>query len=124
MHLFQPLVLMRPRGWQVSLLNPLAVTQIVLSSVKLSLSLSQVDCFHASWDGTLLQSLMYFVLPKYHCILLKINLKNCCAFYFFRLCYFLILQFHKFLEPNKHFASKMDFYVHDSGVYDYFVWPS
>jgi len=42
---------MRPRGWLAG------CPQITLSSVKLSLSLSQMDCFRAAWNEALLQSL-------------------------------------------------------------------
>lgn len=48
--------------------------QIILSSVKLCLSVSKVDWFHGLWNETLSFSyLMYFILPERVFILLKLH---------------------------------------------------
>jgi hypothetical protein len=65
--------------WLASLFPPPpphspAAAQITLSSVKLYLSLSEVDCYCALWNEILLQSLNAFYASKTVCILLKINL--------------------------------------------------
>ena len=46
----------RPHDLQVSCPNSPAIVQITLSSVKLCLSLSDIDCFHALYKDTPLQS--------------------------------------------------------------------
>lgn len=45
----------RPCGWQFSFAICFAVAQFTLSSVKLCLSFSEVDCFHAAWNETFIQ---------------------------------------------------------------------
>jgi hypothetical protein len=47
---------MMPSGWRFGFLHTLAVTHITLSSVKLCISLSEVDYIRALWNETLLQS--------------------------------------------------------------------
>jgi hypothetical protein len=61
------------KTWGVGMPYFTALAQITLSSVMLCLSLSDVDCFYALWNETVLPSFKAFDVSK-KCILLKINI--------------------------------------------------
>jgi hypothetical protein len=63
---------MLARGWQGGFPHSPTIAQITLSSASLSLSLNEVDCFHASWKDTLLKSLRVFYDSK-SCLYLTKN---------------------------------------------------
>jgi len=68
-----------------------------VSSVKLCLSWCEPDYFCTLWNETLLQWLLYFMLPKCICFIHSI----CpCFLCLFRLCCMIVLMFHHFLQPN------------------------
>jgi len=69
----------------------------------------------AVWNKTVLPSLMYFMLPTSVCILLKTNFHS--SHYFWCYFIFLLLAFHKLLEPNRHSTFKADSSVHDSYIF-------
>jgi len=56
----------RKCGSQVSFLHSPAIVQITLSSVKLHLSLSEVNCLNAVWNETLLPSINTFCASLGH----------------------------------------------------------
>jgi hypothetical protein len=55
---------MRPRDWSVGCSHFLAVAQIAVSSVKRSLSLSEVNCARALWNETVYRSLNVLCASK------------------------------------------------------------
>lgn len=56
-----------PHSWQVGFQPSSAIVQIILSSVRLCLLLSEVFCFHAVWNETILWSFSVFSTSK-NCI--------------------------------------------------------
>jgi hypothetical protein len=62
-----------PFTWGVGIPQFPALAEITLSSVMLQLSISDVDCFCALWNETLLPSFKAFDVSK-KCVLLKINI--------------------------------------------------
>ena len=90
---------MRPRGRRVCFPQSCVIAQITGTSVKLCIKWGWFLC--ASWNKTLL--LMFLLLSKSTCILLKINFHV-----FWSNFIFLLLVFHKCLETNKSVKLKMD----------------
>jgi len=76
----------RPHASSVCFLHCPAVTQITLSSVKFSFQLSELYCFCAEWNVTVLKLFVYCMLPK-----------RFCAF---------TADIHRLLVPNTQFAVK------------------
>jgi hypothetical protein len=76
----------RPCGCQVGFPYGTGIVQSTLSSVKLCLSLSEVNCFHALWNEILLQSLNVCYASK-KCLHF---IQNSHAFMFFEvmMCYY------------------------------------
>jgi hypothetical protein len=62
----------RPGGGTVSFPNSPATVQITFSSVKLCLSVSESDCFHDSWNETLILYSMQFVLVRVFVLFISI----------------------------------------------------
>ena len=73
---------MRPPGWWVGFPHSPAIAQTTVSSVRLCLALSEVECVCALWNKTPLQWFIVFYASK-NCILLKTNLMFVC---FLMLC--------------------------------------
>jgi hypothetical protein len=63
---------MRPQSWQVNFISFPATAQTALDSVKLCVSLSEVDWFRASWNDTPLHLLDGFKAAK-GSIIFKLN---------------------------------------------------
>jgi hypothetical protein len=91
---------MRPNGQQVGLPHPPATPQITVHSVELFISISTVECFHAVWNNTFLQSFNVFYGSKNVHILRQINFHALCFFRFF------LMVFHMLYELKKHFNGK------------------
>jgi hypothetical protein len=91
------------RGWQGSCPHSSAIVQITLSSVSICLSLSEVDCCHALCNGTCLQICNVFYASKKVFVLKLSYFLHFCGYFMF-----LLLLFHMFLQPNCHFALKID----------------
>ena len=78
----------RPHGGASASPHSPTIAQITLSSVNLSLSLSEVDCFHALHNKTLLQSFNDFMLPKQVCTSFKINVHTLHTFLSYLIFYY------------------------------------
>jgi hypothetical protein len=105
------LIEMRPRGWSIGFSQFPAIAQITLSSVKISLSLSEVNCPHTLWNEAVLQSFSVFCTSKNYLCFITINSKDV------DVLLILLLVFSKFLEPNSCFVLKMGSAVGDGFSY-------
>jgi hypothetical protein len=81
-----------------------AIAQDTVSSVKLCLSLSEVDCFHAAWNQILLQSCNVFYPSKKYLYFIKSKLVR-----FFTFCTYLLTPWSRvLLEKPSGFAASQE----------------
>jgi hypothetical protein len=95
--------------WWISVFVPtffFYVVQAILSSVKLCLSSSEVDCFCTLWNETFLHSFSCILHIQQVCISLNINFYP--PYTFGGYIVFWLLIFCKFFELNRCFTWKMD----------------
>lgn len=92
---------MRPRGWWNSCSTSTGIVQITLSSVSLCLSLSEVDHRCSLWNLAPRHSCDIFYASKVCLYVIETYCHSSFAFWTYFV--FLLVVFHKFLEPSRHF---------------------
>ena len=97
--------------WLESQLPPFLLLRRALSSLKLCLSLSEVDCFQTIWNHIRLQSCNVFSPSKKYLYFIKSKL----VCFFFTFC---VLVVQKCLESNRHLTLRTH-----SDVLDSFIGP-
>jgi hypothetical protein len=86
--------------WLANFHPLLVIVQISLSSFKLFLSLSVVNCSCVLWNAVLLQLFTLLCCQKVFIFLLKLVICACSAL-------FVLMTFRRFLEQNRFFTLKM-----------------
>jgi hypothetical protein len=103
----------RTQGWRVASPTFLLLRRS-LTAQSSCLSLSEVHCFCALWNETLLQSFDIFYASRKYLYFVKSGHPR--SLYFRSYCVPFLLVFCKFLKPNRHFTLKMHSDVHDGFI--------
>jgi hypothetical protein len=118
----------RLHSWCIGFPNSPAVVQAILSSVKLCLSLSEVDCFCALWNETLLHSFSCILYIQKVCISLNISFYPPYTFGGYVVVW--LLTFCELFEPKRCFTLEMDFNVcvcvreRETFISPHYLWTS
>lgn len=89
-------ITMRPNGWWLIFLPYHAIVQITLSSMKISLSLSEVGCLHAAWNGILPESFnVYCAFKKCVCFIDKLTPLVLCEVILYVYCWCFTILWNK-----------------------------